>query len=221
MSTHLNKRELLRQKRKAQQRRKIYITVLIIIGVLVVFGLFAFLPKLISKSANYGSSQGFVMGDPDAPVKVVAFSSYSCGHCKSFSENLEKDFIKNYIEKGQVYYRYVNMASNNEQSKNAAEASYCAADQNKFFEYKRLLYTYASASDGFSTENLIRYAKNADLDVEEFKACMLSDQYAETYLEDRRYAQSVGVTATPTFLVNDQLVYSIELISTVEIFLSK
>lgn len=221
MSTHLNKRELLRQKRKAQQRRKIYITVLIIIGVLVVFGLFAFLPKLISKSANYGSSQGFALGDPDAPVKVVAFSSYSCGHCKSFSENLEKDFIKNYIEKGQVYYRYVNMASNNEQSKNAAEASYCAADQNKFFEYKRLLYTYASASDGFSTENLIRYAKNADLDVAEFKACMLSDQYAETYLEDRRYAQSVGVTATPTFLVNDQLVYSSELISTVEFFLSE
>jgi len=50
---------------------------------------------------------------------------------------------------------------------------------------------------------------------------MLSDQYAETYIVDRRYAQSVGVTATPTFLVNDQLVYSTELISTVEYFLSK
>ncbi|MGC9385256.1 MAG: thioredoxin domain-containing protein, partial [Kosmotogaceae bacterium] len=108
MSTHLNKRELLRQKRKAQQRRKIYITVLIIIGVLVVFGLFAFLPKLISKSANYGSSQGFVLGDPNAPVKVVAFSSYSCGYCKIFSESLEKDFIEDYVDTGKVYYRYVN-----------------------------------------------------------------------------------------------------------------
>jgi len=117
MSPNQNKREFLRLKRKAQQRRKIYVTALIIIGVLVVFGLFAFLPKLISKSANYGSSQGFALGDPGAPVKVVAFSSYSCGHCKSFSESLEKDFIKNYIEKGEVYYRYVNMASNNEQSK--------------------------------------------------------------------------------------------------------
>ena len=221
MSTNQNKRELLRQKRKAQQRRKIYLTALIIIGVLVVFGLFAILPKLISKPANYGSGQGFALGYPGAPVKVVAFSSYYCSHCKSFSESLEKEFVKNYIEKGKVYYRYVNMASNNEQSKNAAEASYCAADQNKFFEYKSLLYIYASATDGFSTENLIRYARTAGLDAEEFEACMLSDQYAETYIVDRRYAQSVGVTATPTFLVNDQLVYSTELISTVEYFLSK
>jgi protein-disulfide isomerase len=108
------------------------------------------------------------------------------------------------------------MASASEESINAAEASQCAADQNKFFEYKGLLYTYASAAEGFSVENLIRYANAAGLDVEAFEACMLSDQYAQAYLDDRSFAQSVGVTATPTFLVNDQLVYSNELITTVE-----
>jgi len=220
MTTNRNKRELLRQKRKEQQRRKIYIAVLITAIVLVVFSLLAFLPKLLSKPANYDSSQGFTLGDPNAPVKVVAFSSYSCGYCKIFSDSLEKDFIEDYVDTGKVFYSYVNMAGTGEQSINAAEASHCAADQNKFFEYKSFLYTYASAAEGFSIDNLIKYAKSAGLEVEKFETCMLSDQYAQAHLEDRNYAQSVGVTATPTFLVNDQLVYSNELIPTVESYLS-
>lgn len=216
MTSNQNKRELLRQKRKEQKRRKIYTTALITVAVLAVIGLLAFLPKLLSKPANYDSSQGFSLGDPNAPVKVVAFSSYTCGYCKIFSESLEKDFIEDFVDTGKVYYRYVNMASASEESINAAEASHCAEDQNKFFEYKGLLYTYASAAEGFSVENLIRYANAAGLDVEAFEACMLSDQYAQAYRDDRSFAQSVGVTATPTFLVNDQLVYSNELITTVE-----
>ncbi len=136
MTSNQNKRELLRQKRKEQKRRKIYMTALITVAVLSVIGLLAFLPKLLSKPANYDSSQGFSLGDPNAPVKVVVFSSYTCGYCKIFSEGLEKDFIKDYVDTGKVYYRYVNMANASEESMNAAEASHCAADQNIFFEYK-------------------------------------------------------------------------------------
>jgi protein-disulfide isomerase len=219
MSADRNKRELLRKKRESQKRRTIYTILSILFGIILFLGLVVFLPKLLIKPVNYEASEGFTVGDPDAPVKVVVFSNYTCGYCKIYSETLEKDFITDYVETGNVFYRYVNIPYNDEGSLNAAEASHCAADQDKFFEYKTLLYTYASAAEGFAIDKLVNYSEAAGLDVEEFKSCMDNDNFANSYLEDRRYAQSVGVTGTPTFLVNDQLVMSSELIPTVESFL--
>jgi len=220
MTTNRDKREMLREKKQAQKRRSIYTLVLIIIGVIVIFGSAALLPKIFAKPPNYETNQGFTVGDPNAPVTVIAFSNYTCGYCKLFSETMEKDFITDYVETGKVFYQYVNLPNNNELSLNAAEASHCAADQNKFFEYKSLLYTYASASDGFSVENLSKYTRLAGLDRTAFDNCMSEDKYAQAYLEDREYAQSAGIRATPTFLVNGQLVTSSELIQTVEAILA-
>lgn len=216
MTTNRNRRELLREKRKIEKRRSVLISIMIIGGVIVIFGSIALLSKYLSKPADYETSQGFSVGNPDAQVEVVAFSNYSCGYCKIFSETIEKDFISDYAETGKVYYRYVNLASNNQPSINAAKASYCAADQNKFFEYKDYLYIYAQAGDGFSLENLNKYAKSADLETEAFEFCMSEDDFDQAYLNDRNFAQSAGINATPTFLVNGQIVSASELIKTVE-----
>lgn len=216
MSTNQNSRDYLREKRKAQKRRSFYTSSLIVIGVIAIFGSVLVLSKLLSKPVDYDTSQGFSVGDPNAPIEVVAFSNYTCGYCKTFAETTEKNFISEYAETGKVFYRYVNLPSNNTASINAAEASYCAADQNKFFEYKDYLYTYAQAAEGFSLENLIKYANSAGLDTQTFETCMSEDKFDQAYLEDRNYAQSAGINATPTFLVNGQIATASELVTTVE-----
>lgn len=221
MTTNRNKRELLREKRKAQKRRSFYTSSLIVIGVIAIFGSVVILSRWLSKPVEYETSQGFSVGDPNAPVEVVAFSNYSCGYCKIYSETTEKKFISEYAETGKVFYRYVNLPNNNSSSLNAAEASYCAADQDKFFEYKDYLYTYSQAADGFSLENLVKYAKSAGLDTADFENCISGDDYQQAYLNDRSYAQSVGINATPTFLVNGQIVSASELVNTVESLLEK
>jgi protein-disulfide isomerase len=216
MTTNQNRRELLREKRKTQKRRSVIISIMITLGVIVIFGSIALISKFLSKPPDYESTQGFSVGDPEALVDVIAFSNYSCGYCKIYSETIEKDFISDYAETGKVHYRYVNLASSNQPSINAAEASYCAAEQNKFFEYKGFLYIYAQAADSFSLENLNKYAKSAGLDTEAFEECMAEGTYEQAYLNDRNYAQSSGINATPTFLVNGQIVSASELITTVE-----
>ena len=221
MKNKTSQRQLLREKRKAQKRRTIYISFAVILGTAVIFGSIVFLSKYLSKPANYETSEGFTLGDPEAPVEVIAFSNYSCSFCKIYSETIEKDLISGYVDPGEIYYRYVNLANSDEDSANAAEASYCAAEQNKFFEYKSYLYTYAMAGDGFSLENLTKYARLANLDTENFGKCMSENQYAEAYIQDRSYAQSAGIRATPTFLVNGQLVNANELISTIDGVLGK
>ncbi len=221
MTTDQNKRVLLREKRKAQKRRSFFISGFIVTGIIFVISTIALLPKIFIKHTNYDGNPGFTMGDPNAPIEIIVFSNYSCAYCKVFSDTIEKDFISDLTNAGQIYYRYVNLANNNRLSKNAAKASYCAADQKKFFEYKTYLYTYANAADGFSIENLKKYAKSAGLDTASFITCMSEDTYSQAYLKDKDYAQSVGIRATPTFLVNGQLVKASKLVATVEALLEK
>jgi protein-disulfide isomerase len=222
MTTNLSKRELLKKKRQEQKRRKTIRIILIAVGAILLIALAAFLPNLLIGRSEDAEGRGFTLGDPEAPVRVINFSNYACGHCETFSRTAEPEFIANYVETGDVYYRYVNVAySTDENTQNAARASYCADDQNGFFEYKTFLYTVANEPNGFSTSNLIELAAFAGLDPALFEACLTGDAHTSAPREDLRFAQAVGVTGTPSFLVNDQLVFSNELIPLVDSLLNQ
>lgn len=216
MSSNLSKREILRKKRLEQKRRRNKTIILVALAALALITLTILLPNLISRLTTTGDGRGFPLGDPNAPVSVVNFSSYPCGFCADFSANVEPDLISNYIETGDVYYRYVNLAHSDPGSLNAAKASYCAADQDQFFTYKSFLYSAVGTQEGFSTNNLVNLAEAAGLDKMDFEACMEGSQYDTASSEDFRYAQSIGVTGTPTFFVNGQLVSSRELIPLID-----
>lgn len=51
---------------------------------------------------------GFVMGNPNAEVKLVEFGSMTCGHCATFDEEGAKPLIENYVKKGLVSYEFRN-----------------------------------------------------------------------------------------------------------------
>jgi protein-disulfide isomerase len=222
LNSSKSKRDIIREKRKEQKRQRLMIFILILIAAAVLFSAAVILPKILVSNKNNENTTGFSIGKPNAPVIVVEFSSYSCGVCKTFSENNEEDFIANYVDTGDVFFTYVNIPnSNSEQSLAAAEASYCAAEQNKFFEYKKLLYKNAGSSDAYTTDNLVGYAASANLITDDFQTCLDSDKYIDAYLQDYEYARSIGVTGTPSFLVNETLVYANDLITTVESELNK
>ena len=51
---------------------------------------------------------GFMMGNPNAKVKLVEFGSMTCGHCATFEEEGAKPLIDNYVKKGLVSYEFRN-----------------------------------------------------------------------------------------------------------------
>jgi len=51
---------------------------------------------------------GFVMGNPNAPVKLVEYGSYTCGHCAAFSEEGEPTLVDKYVKSGQVSFEFRN-----------------------------------------------------------------------------------------------------------------
>ncbi len=222
MSSQTSKREQLRRKRQEEKRKKLITFSIIVVAVIALIGLAAFLPRLFNRNTSYDAVEGFYLGDPDAPVTVVEFSRYTCSHCKTFAETMEEDFIADYVNTGKVYFRYVNLASGTEGLQNAGEASYCAAEQNKFFEYKPYLFTYAYEEGSFTTEKLINYAKSANLDVDAFSASSWKQDTFKRCLFGRSKLCPIGqIPGTPSFLVNDEIVFASELIQKVEEYLQQ
>ena len=221
MSTNLSKRDILRQKRVQQKKRNIITAALIGTAALILILTLFLLPNILLNLSHGLGSPGFPIGDPKAPVTVYEFSSYTCSHCYDFNQNAAEAFITNYVDTGLVYFNYVNLPADSEESLLAAKASYCAADQEKFYDYKNQLFAYASVADGFSDTNLVNYASLAGLDVDAFESCMASDKFTTAYTQDIQFASQSGVNATPTFLVNGQdLVPTSELEATVEKYLN-
>ena len=51
---------------------------------------------------------GFVMGNPNAGVKLVEYGSYTCGHCARFDEEGVQPLIDKYVKTGQVSFEFRN-----------------------------------------------------------------------------------------------------------------
>ena len=111
-----------------------------------------------------------------------------------------------YVKTGIVRFGYQHMAFLGPESKSAAEASECADEQGKFWEYHDVLFANQSGENqgAFSKDNLKKFATDLKLDTAKFNACVDSGKYSATVENDTAYAQTLGVTSTPAFLINGQ-----------------
>jgi len=85
----------------------------------------------------------------------------------------------------------------------ASEATECADDQGKFWEYQDLLYANQSALDVISLKG---YAAQLGLDTATFDDCLDSGKQTAEVQNDKQEGQSYGVSGTPAFFVNGRLV---------------
>ncbi len=111
-----------------------------------------------------------------------------------------------YIQTGKVRFGYWHFAFLGQESFWAAEASECAAEQGKFWEYHDLLFERHQGENvgTYSKENLKRFAAELGLDTERFNECLDSGKYADLVRADTITARSLGVRSTPTFLINNR-----------------
>lgn len=213
MSKRQARREELRRKER-QQRYMIIgglaVVALAIIGLLVVPAIRKAtntdVPPLVQVTpVSYNNTNGFSMGNPDAKVKVEVFEDYKCSACKTYSENVEPEVIKNLVDSGQVYYvfyqfPFLDDRSSDKPSDRSANAAMCAADQNKFWNYKQML--FANQNLNFSDATLIAMAEDLGLDVDAFRTCYNEKQFQSTIDEHLKLGEQFGVSGTPSVYVN-------------------
>jgi len=123
-----------------------------------------------------------------------------------FANGAGRQIIEEYVNKGKVRFGYWNYGFLGDESLWAAEASECAADQDKFWEYHDLLFSKQSGENqgAFSKENLKKFATELKLDVKEFNECLDSGKHTEEIKQNSYVASEIGVRSTPSFLINGQ-----------------
>ncbi len=124
-----------------------------------------------------------------------------------FATDAGRQIDEAYVEKGLVRFGYQHFPFLGEESRLAAEASECAAEQDAFWEYHDYLFfeKYGGENQGaFAEDNLKQFAADLDLDTEAFNTCLDSGKYTSVVQNERSMLQSIGVRSTPAFLVNGQ-----------------
>jgi protein-disulfide isomerase len=111
--------------------------------------------------------------------------------------------MQTYGDEIRFVYRDFPLTSLHQYAEKAAEASECADDQGKFWEYHDLLFANQSALD---VDSLKSYAAQLGLDTAKFNDCLDSGKQTSEVQKDAADAQAAGATGTPAFFVNGLLV---------------
>jgi len=104
----------------------------------------------------------------------------------------------------------------------AAEASYCAEDQEKYWQYHDELYkNWGGERTGWvNRESLDRFASTIGLDLVEFNICLDEQKYQNRVNTHHEFGKKIGIDATPSFLIfNDQKIIKIRGNQPLEVFL--
>ena len=144
-----------------------------------------------------------ILGNENAPITLIEFGDYQCFFCNKFFHDTENAIIKNYVETGKVKIVFKDFTIIGPDSVSAAQATHCAKDQGKFWEFHDELYNnWGGENNGWaSVEEIKKFASDIGLDSNAFDDCLDSKKYGSFVEASNTDARTLGLTGTPGFFV--------------------
>ena len=115
--------------------------------------------------------------------------------------------METYADTDQVRFEYEHFAFIGQESVRAAEAAECANEQDQFWQYHDTLFLNQHGENlgTFDDPALKNFSNAIGLDEEAFNECLDSGRYSSQIGADQRTGGALGVTSTPTLIINGQL----------------
>ena len=148
-----------------------------------------------------GEDGAFTLGDPDAPVTIMEFADYLCGHCQTHHA-LTRQFIEEFVATGQAKFQFRFMPIIDDYYSPLLSAiTECAYDQGAFWSTYDLIFDWAE-NGRLSSNAAEAVAANLNLDSEQLLACV-SELGTRPFQFETDYAlgNELGVTGTPAVRV--------------------
>ena len=145
-----------------------------------------------------------VLGSDTATVTIIEVGDYQCHMCKKWFEETRPLIIDNYINTGKANLVFIDMPFLGYDSTPASEATYCADDQGRYWDYHSALFEYQQEiDDGWaSATRLQAIAFSLGLDIEQFDKCMTTDDHkAKVNFNMQMSKKEFGANSTPTFVI--------------------
>ena len=141
-------------------------------------------------------------------VTLEEFGDFQCSHCAQFAVGVGKRIKEEFVNTGKIRFVFRHFPFLGTESFRAAEATECAADQNRFWEYHDMVFgNWEGVNQGhFSDDNLKLFASSLQLDRGAFDSCFDSGKYRGKVESDLRLGERMGVEGTPTLFLNGQKV---------------
>ncbi len=160
---------------------------------------------------------GLILGDPQAKVTLAEFGDLQCPVCKGFSEEIIPAVIESQVRSGKAKIAFRNYTIISEESIPAAAAAIAAGKQGMGWNFIELFYRNQGleASGYVSDEFLTEIAKGADVpDIAQWNKDRKSNAVLRQVRNETDEAQSLGLTGTPSFVVEGPGVQGKEVLGT-------
>lgn len=188
--------------------KKIYLLAIpLVIGILV--GLFlTFYPqpeidsKILTESKLIQNGSP-IAGNPSALITILEWGDYQCTFCYKFHQSTLNVIKNDFIETGKVKLVFKDFPLNGPDSILAAEATHCAQDQGKYWQYHDELYSnWGGERTGWITrDSLDIFATTTNLNLHKFNECLDNHKYLEKVNQSYEFGKKIGIDSTPSFLV--------------------
>lgn len=205
-ASYKEQRKLEAERQQRTTRRLIWITAIVIVAIIA--ALIIFRPKSSPAVMPYESMP--MLGNANAPVKVVELGDYKCPSCQYFSQQIEPQIKKDYIDKGLVSFHFMNFSFIGPDSNTAALAGQAIFHQNNDAYWKFYDAIYKNQGNEkvqwATPEFLVELAKKENLPIDYDK--LLKDITTKKYQDEvdahNAFARNNQVTSTPTLFINGQ-----------------
>ncbi len=160
---------------------------------------------------SFDLSGASVRGDRNAPITIVEFADYNCGHCMHASHILDQ-ILREFDGMVKVVYmnfpldgncnRFVGRQSPGASSCVAASAALCADSQGKYAQVHQELFKDNENGILHSTVSVMNIASRVGLNMNEFRSCMSSERVRNQIEKEVNEAAKVNVQSTPSIFIN-------------------
>jgi protein-disulfide isomerase len=146
------------------------------------------------------TNEDHVKGKRDARISIVEFSDTECPFCKRFHTTMQQ-VVDAYPDDVNWAYRHFPLTSLHRKAAREAEATECAGEQGKFWEYTDRLFEITPSNDGLEDSQLPQIAKDVGLNVSTFETCLESGKFAEKVKSHADQAIAAGGRGTPYSII--------------------
>lgn len=203
-----------RTEKESQRARPSALTPILIIVVAIVLaagaGYFLTRDRSVMSSAPVGAvvalQGGHSIGPQKAPLTLVEFGDYECPTCGIYNPIVHE--VLNRFPQIRFEFHHFPLVNLHRNALAAATAAEAAGDQNHFWEMHDLLFQHQKDWENSAAPNeiFIAYAAQLGLDTNQFQRDLQSPAIGQRITEDVTRALDAKVPATPTFLINGQIV---------------
>ena len=147
--------------------------------------------------------QDRILGDPNAPITMIEYSSLTCSHCKQFHKEILPKIKKNYIDTGKVKLIYRDFPFD-KLGLLATVLARCAPPE-RYYGFLNVLFEkqsdWSRSQDPFG--ELSRIGKIGGLNPSDYEACLKNQALIDGLIEKRLEGQkNFDVNATPSFIID-------------------